>query len=352
LLPFFHTNGLCLGWPAAAVKGAALAIRRKFSATEFWDDVRRFNATSLIYVGELLRYLLNQPETPLDRSHPLKMVMGNGLRPELWKDFKIRFGIKKVYEFYGAAESMGAFRNLLNLDNTVGLCLQPHAFIRYDVDEELPVRGADGFMRRVDAGAAGLLIFKISKRHKFIGYTDRKATEKKILRDVFKKGDKWFNTGDLMKNVKYRHTRFVDRLGDSFRWKGENISPSEVEIVMNGFPGVDQAAVYGVKIPHADGRAGMASVMTDRGFLDIDFRDLVSFLKNELPSCAIPLFLRFKEHLDITSTAKVKKRHLRDEEFDLHRIKDPIYILLPDREEYEPLTEQIYAKIQEGKYKF
>lgn len=351
-LPFFHTNGLCVGWPAAVANGAALAIRRKFSVTHFWDDIRKFNANSLIYVGELLRYLLNQPENPSDRKHSLKKIIGNGLRLEAWKDFKRRFGIKKMYEFYGAAESMAAFRNLLNLDYTVGLCLQPYAFIRCNLDDGLPVRGKDGFMQRIDAGEPGLLIFKITKRHKFIGYVNRKATEEKILRDVFKRRDAWFNTEDLMRNMRYGHAQFVDRLGDSFRWKGENISTTEVENAVNSFPGVDLAAVYGVKIPATEGRAGMAAILANKRFSDVDIKGLIYQLRKALPSSAIPFFLRFTKQLDFTSTEKVKKRHLKDEGFNIHKVKDPIYILLPGKAEYEPLTEEIYAKIQSDKYKF
>lgn len=351
-LPFFHTNGLCVGWPAAAVNGAALAIRRKFSVAHFWDDVRKFNATSLIYVGELLRYLLNLPENPHDRKHPLNRIIGNGLSLEAWKDFKRRFGIKKIYEFYGAAESMGAFRNILNLDYTVGLCLQPHAFIRCDVNDGLPERGKDGFMQGVNVGESGLLIFKITKRNKFIGYVDSKATEEKILRDVFKRGDAWFNTGDLMRNMGWGQAQFVDRLGDSFRWKGENVSTTEVENVINGFPAITLAAVYGVKIPATEGRASMAAILASKRFSGVDFRALHYHLREALPSYAIPFFLRFTECLDFTSTEKVKKRHLRDEGFDLHKVKDPIYVLLPGKAEYEPLSEEIFANIQNCKYKF
>lgn len=351
-LPFFHTNGLCVGWPAAAANGAALAIRRKFRVSHFWDDVRSFNATILIYVGEMLRYLLNQPENPSDRMHSLKKIIGNGLRLEAWKDFKKRFDIKKVYEFYGAAESMSAFRNLLNLDHTVGLCLQPHAFIRCNFDDGLPVRSKDGFMQRVDVGDSGLLIFKITKRHKFIGYVDRKATKQKVLHDVFKRGDAWFNTGDLMRNMGYGHAQFVDRLGDSFRWKGENVSTTEVENAVNSFPGINQVAVYGVKIPETEGRAGMAAILANKKYSNVDIKALMSCLRKALPSYAIPIFLRFTVRLDFTSTEKLIKRYLRDEGFDLHKVKDPIFVLLPGKAEYELLTEEKYAKIQKGEYTF
>ena len=196
-LPFYHTNGLTVGWPMAVAIGAALAISRKFSASRFWEDIQKFKATCFIYVGELPRYILNQPEKPDEKQHPLKTIIGNGLRPEVWQQFKQRFGIKKVYEFYGAAESAWGYVNLLNRFNTVGFCLQPHAFVRCDIDTGFPVRDSNGFLQKVAVGEQGLLIFKITERYKFPGYTDKEATEEKIFHDVFESGDAWFNSGDL-----------------------------------------------------------------------------------------------------------------------------------------------------------
>lgn len=351
-LPFFHTNGLTVGWPTAMANGAALAIRRKFSATHFWEDVRKFNATCFIYVGELPRYLLSQPEKLDERRHSLKKIIGNGLRPEVWKEFKQRFGIKKVYEFYGAAESSWSFGNLLNFYNTVGLSLQTHAFVLCDIDEGVPMRGSDGFMQIVDVGETGLLIFKITERYKFVGYTDKKATEKKILRDVFERGDTWFNSGDLLRNMGYWHAQFVDRLGDTFRWKGENVSATEVEDVANSFPGIDLATVYGVKIPDTEGYAGMAAIVANQKVSDIDFKSLAAHFKKTLPSYAVPSFLRFSEELDSTATEKVKKKDLIGEGFDLDKVNDMLYVLLPGKSEYELLTRDIYTEILRGKYRF
>ena len=351
-LPFFHTNGLVVGWPTAMANGASLAIRRKFSATHFWKDIRKFNATCFVYVGEIPRYLLNQAEELDDRRHSLKKIMGNGLRPEVWMEFKRRFGIKKVYEFYGAAESSWSFGNLLNLNNTVGLSLQTHAFVRYDIDEGVPVRDSDGFMERIIVGETGLLIFKITERDKFIGYTDKEATEQKILRDVFKVGDTWFNSGDLLRNMGYRHAQFVDRLGYTFRWKGENVSTTEVEDVVNKYPGFALTTVYGVKIPNTEGRAGMATIVANQEVSDIDFRSLAAYFRNSLPSYSVPIFLRFREELDFTATAKVKKKDLISEGFDPGKINDMLYILLPDKSGYELLTKDIYADILRDKYRF
>lgn len=214
------------------------------------------------------------------------------------------------------------------------------------------MRGSDGFMQIVDVGETGLLIFKITERYKFVGYTDKKATEKKILRDVFERGNTWFNSGDLLRNMGYWHAQFVDRLGDTFRWKGENVSATEVEDVANSFPGIDLATVYGVKIPDTEGHAGMAAIVANQKVSDIDFKSLAAHFKKTLPSYAVPSFLRFSEELDSTATAKVKKKDLIGEGFDLDKVNDMLYVLLPGKSEYELLTRDIYTEILRGKYRF
>ena len=197
-LPFFHTNALALSWPTVFANGSAVAIRRKFSVSNFWNDVHKYNATAWCYIGELCRYLMNQPPQSGDSNNPLNKIIGNGLRPDIWKDFKKRFGISKVFEIYGAAESNLYFVNMLNLDCTVGTCRLPYAIVRYDVDGDEPIRDEKGFMQKVAVGETGLLLGEISASNPFFGYTSKEATESKILQDVFDKGDAWFNTGDLI----------------------------------------------------------------------------------------------------------------------------------------------------------
>jgi citronellyl-CoA synthetase len=259
-LPFFHTNALALSWPTVFANGSAVAIRRKFSVSNFWSDVRKYHATSWCYIGELCRYLMNQPPKSNDRDNTLTKIIGNGLRPDIWQDFKNRFGISRVYEIYGAAESNLYFVNLLNLHCTVGRCTLPYAIVKYDVDENRAIRDKNGFMQRVEVGQTGLLLGEISETNPFVGYTSKEATESKILVDVFKKGDEWFNTGDLIRDIGYGHVQFVDRTGDTFRWKGENVSTTEVEEVANALTQVSLSTVYGVKMPGGDGRAGMISI--------------------------------------------------------------------------------------------
>ena len=350
-LPFFHTNALTVGWPPALYNGAAVALRRKFSASKFMDDVRQFQATHFIYVGEVCRYLMAQPSKPDDSETTLKYICGNGLRPDIWMPFKKRFGIKKIFEFYGAAEGVGVFTNFLNIDYSVGTSVTPFAIVEYDTENDRPEKNEKGFMKKVPKGKTGLLIMEISEKTPFPGYSDKKKTEEKIFRDVFRKGDMWFNTGDMLRNMGFRHAQFADRLGDTFRWKGENVATMEVEKVLDAFPGVEQAAVYGIAMPGSDGKAGMAAIIPDAEVTP-DITQMAAHLKNSLPKYAVPIFVRFVPDFEWTATHKVKKTNLKNQGYDPLEIKEGLYILLPESQSYVPMTEEIYKNIKEGKYKF
>ena len=351
-LPFCHTNALNVSWGAVSGQGTALAIRRKFSASNFLHDVRKFKANSFIYIGELCRYLMNQPPGPDDADNPLVSCVGNGLRPDIWKAFKKRFGIKKVYELYGAAEGTLIFTNVLNVDCTVGMCLTPFAIVKYDIDADEPIRDEDGFMIKAPPGQAGLILAEISESLPFAGYTDKQETEKKIFRNVFEKGDAWFNFGDLVMNQGYKHIQFVDRLGDTFRWKGENVSTTEVEKVVNSLAQVSESAAYGVKIPGTDGRAGMVAVIPSTNVRDFDLKTLSDRLQQTLPPYAVPKFVRFKTKFETTATHKIKKTLLRDEGFDPYKTDDPLFAILPGQTEFTPMTKELYQDILDGKFKY
>jgi len=351
-LPFFHTNALALSWPSVFVTGAAVAIRRKFSVSNFWSDVRKYNVTAWCYIGELCRYLMNQPPQPDDRENPLIKIIGNGLRPDIWRGFKNRFNIAKVYEIYGAAESNLYFVNMLNLDVTQGTCKAPYSIVKYDVEADEPVTGPDGFMHKVDVGETGLLLGEISADNPFVGYSSKTATDSKVLQDVFAQGDAWFNTGDLVRDIGYGHIQFVDRTGDTFRWKGENVSTTEVEKVANSFGQVSLSAVYGVAMPGGDGRAGMASVIPEGDSKAFDMAGLADHFQRALPSYAVPKFIRMRSELALTPTHKIKKVNLKKEGFGPEAGGDAIYVLLPGASAYELLTKDIYGEIQEGKFKF
>ncbi|MHA2398866.1 MAG: long-chain-acyl-CoA synthetase [Promethearchaeota archaeon] len=350
-LPLFHSNSLGAGCASTFGGGSAIALARKFSVNIFWEDIRKFNATSFNYIGEVCRYLLNQPAKTDDSINPVKMVIGAGLRPELWKDFKERFNIPKIAEYYSATEAVGSFANFLNFDCTVGCCINSYAIVKYDHDEEKPIRNKEGFMERVDIGESGLLLFELGPAV-FRGYTDKKATESKIFHDVLKEGDKWFNTGDLMRDIGNNHGQFVDRLGDTFRWKGHNISTTEVEKVINKFDQVLFSTVYGVKIPGTDGRAGMAAIVPSTSVEDFNLKELCDLLKKNLPAYGVPIFLRLKSELTTTATFKLKKVKLKKEGFDLRKIDEPMYVLLPGESDFTSLLKENYENIQKQRYKF
>jgi citronellyl-CoA synthetase len=350
-LPLFHTTGFCVGWTVAISMGSAFAIRRKVSVSEFWKDAKKYNATAFVYIGELCRYLSNQPVSIEDNKNSMKKCIGNGLRPDIWQDFKSRFAIKQISELYGATEFGFAFVNLFNIDNTVGMCLTPFAIVRYDIDTESPILDENGFMQCVNKGESGVLLGEISEKTPFQGYTDPKASEKKIWRDVFEKGDTWLNTGDFVRDLGYKHIQFSDRLGDTFRWKGENVSTTEVEETINTLADVEQAAAYGVQIPGTDGRAGMAAIISSVPEESFDLSALAETLQKVLPAYAVPKFIRFKKEIETTPTFKVKKALLHKEGFDPNINAEPIFALLPGKKEYVPMDNALYLEIISGKYR-
>lgn len=314
-LPCYHNNAVTVCWSAALAGGAAMALRRKFSASGFWKDVQHYRATCFGYIGELCRYLLNQPPCAEERGNSLTCMIGNGLRPSIWAEFKQRFEIQRITEFYASSEGNIGFTNVFNFDNTVGFSPATYAIVRYDLENDHPVRDAKGFMEKVGKGEVGLLISEISAKWPFDGYTDPAKSEAVILRDVFKKGDAWFNTGDLMRDIGFKHTQFVDRLGDTFRWKGENVSTTEVENALGAFDGVEDAVVYGVEIPGTNGRCGMAALRLADG-VELDRDALAAHLDRELPAYATPVFLRLLREVETTGTFKYKKTDLKRDAYD------------------------------------
>ena len=353
-LPLYHGTGLFLGVGAAFSTGASMFIRRKFSGSNFLNEVRESRATCFIYIGELCRYLLNIPAQADDDNNPLTRMMGNGLRPDVWHEFKNRFGIKRIAEFYGSSEGNVAFINMLNKDCTVGTTSIPIALVKYDVDADKIVYDENGCCIEVPDGEPGLLLGKITEKTTFEGYTSKKDTESKILRDIFEVGDSWFNTGDMMKTVDVGfslglpHFQFVDRVGDTFRWKSENVSTNEVGEIINAHTQIDFCNVYGVAIPNADGRAGMASLVLTEGQSTLDIQSFSTYVSSHLPPYARPVFVRVQSELDTTGTFKMVKGELRKEGYDLNLVDDPIFVLKPRSDTYEPLTEDFSAVLNSG----
>jgi citronellyl-CoA synthetase len=350
-LPFYHGTAMVVCWGSVLAGQAALIMVRKFSASRFWDEVERHRATAFGYVGELCRYLLDQPARPSDAANPIRVMVGNGLRPSIWQSFKQRFAVERVVELYASSEGNIGFTNLLNLDNTVGFSPYPYAIVRYDQERDAPLR-ENGHLQRVAKGEAGLLLGKITDKSPFHGYTNTRDTERCILRDVFEPGDAWFNTGDLMRDMGFRHAQFVDRLGDTFRWKGENVSTTQVEAVLDGVAEVSETVVYGVEVANTNGRAGMACIRLACAPEDFDFQALLTHLRQELPAYAVPLFLRLSVEMETTGTFKHKKAPLKEQAYDLERCSDPLYAWLPGSDRYVPLTRELQVAIAAGQYRY
>jgi fatty-acyl-CoA synthase len=352
-LPLYHASAFMLGCSFAFLHGGTLVLTRKFSASRFWDDVRKYEATVFLYIGELCRYLVAQPPRPDDRIHKLRAMSGNGMRADVWRQFIDRFGVEKVYEFYAATEGNC---NMINLDGTIGAIgrkfwltkpILNTIIVKFDQINEEPIRNAKGFCSECDPDEPGELLGKIDPKKvtsRFDGYADPAATEKKILRNVLEQGDAYFRTGDLIRQDKKGYYYFVDRIGDTFRWKGENVSTNEVADIMTQHPQIEVANVYGVTVANADGRAGMASINT-KGNTEPDWKSIYDFIREQLPEYAQPLFLRWQQQAELTGTFKLRKVELQKEGFNPESVKDPLYFRDTDAQTYAPITEELYAKI-------
>ncbi|MDT7768757.1 MAG: fatty-acyl-CoA synthase [Mycobacterium sp.] len=345
-LPMYHNKALTVEIGSVINSGATLALGKSFSASKFWDEVIASRATAFIYIGEICRYLLNQPAKPTDRAHKVRLIAGNGLRPEIWDEFTSRFGIARVCEFYAASEGNTAFVNVFNVPRSTGWGAMPLAYVEYDPDTGAPLRGEDGWVQRVPAGEPGLLISPVNKLQPFDGYTDPSASEKKLVRNAFREGDCWFNTGDVMSPQGMGHAAFVDRLGDTFRWKGENVATTQVERALAADKSVAESTVFGVEIPRTGGRAGMAAVKLRDG-AEFDGKAVAHTVYDQLPVYALPLFLRVVEEMEHTTTFKSRKVDLREQAYG--GIEDPLYVLAGRDEGYVPFYDDYPDEVAAGK---
>lgn len=351
-LPLYHATALGSSWFPCLCNGAAFALSRSFSASNFWEDVRKYQATGFAYVGELCRYLLNKPAQADDATNSLKFMIGNGLRPEVWGPFKQRFAIEEVREIYGASEGNLTSVNLFNLDNCVGMIFTPHALVKVDQETEEPIRDAKGRLIKAKTGEPGLLLGEINNNVPFVGYSDKAKNESKIIRNAFKDGDQYFNTGDILKNIGYGNLQFCDRTGDTFRWKGENVSTGELENIANQHPDVEESVAFGVEIPNTNGKAGMIAVKLQDSVEKFCGKGLYDFFDENMPAYAVPVFVRIKGQFAKTPTFKYVKTDLKREGFDINSCPNPIYVALPGEREYQPLTQDIFTNVTQGVYRF
>jgi fatty-acyl-CoA synthase len=356
-LPLYHSVGGVVATGSPLVNGGSVVIAEKFSARSFWEDVVRWDCTLVQYIGELCRYLVKAPPKPSDTAHRVRLACGNGLRADVWDAFRDRFAIPKILEFYAATE---ANFSLYNIDGKAGAIGRipsfmaarfPAAIVRHDVETGLPARGPDGFCIRCAPDEAGEAIGRISadeaaRAGRFEGYTSDAESERKVLRDVFAKGDAWFRTGDLMRLDRQGFFTFVDRIGDTFRWKGENVATTEVAEAVASCPGVAEAMVYGVAVPGADGKAGMAALVVEDNF---DPATLHAHLAGRLPAYARPLFLRFCERFAMTDTFKQKKGALAQQGFDPAATEDPLFFADAGKAAYVPLDPALHAALLDGR---
>jgi fatty-acyl-CoA synthase len=356
-LPMYHSVGGVLATGAVLVAGGSVAIRERFSARQFWDDVVRWDCTLFQYIGELCRYLLNAPASANETAHRLRMCCGNGLRGDVWESFQRRFAIPRVLEFYASTEGNVSLFNVEGKPGAIGRVPMflshrfPTAVVRFDVERELPVRDENGFCIRCAPDESGEAIGKLftdgaNVGGRFEGYTDDSASERKILRDVFEVGDAWFRTGDLMHRDAQGFFYFVDRIGDTFRWKGENVSTLEVSEAIGAFIGVTEANVYGVTVGGAEGRAAMAAISAQG---ELDLEALRTHLRDRLPSYARPLFLRLCAQMDVTATFKHAKGTLVREGFDPSVVVDPVYFDHPVEQRFVRVDHNLHRDIQHGR---
>jgi len=354
-LPLFHSVGGVVAPCSMLTAGASVVLSDKFSAAAFWPDIVRWDCTLFQYIGELCRYLLKAPVSPFESQHRLRLVCGNGLRGDIWEAFQARFSIPQILEFYAATEGNFSLYNVEGKPGAIGRIPPllahrfPAAIVRVDAELGIPVRNSDGLCVACARGEVGEAIGRIGTADggggRFEGYTNAAETEKKVLRDVLVKGDAWFRTGDLMMLDASGYFHFVDRIGDTFRWKGENVATSEVNEAVADCPGVVEATTYGVEVQGADGRAGMVAIVTGDRFDLEEFRD---HLARRLPTYACPAFVRFCAALDSTETFKQKKQDLIRAGFDPHRVTDPLFFRDPKSGAFLPLDSECYARITEG----
>ncbi|XP_059059276.1 long-chain fatty acid transport protein 4-like isoform X2 [Achroia grisella] len=354
-MPLYHSAGGCVSVGQAFIFGCTLAIRAKFSASSYFPDCIKFNATAAHYIGEMCRYILTTPPAPTDTQHKVRIVFGNGMRPAIWGEFVKRFNIQRVSEFYGATEGNA---NIINNDNTYGAigfvsrvipAIYPISIIKVDQDTGEPIRNRKGLCQLAKPNEPGAFIGKINPNlasRAYLGYVDKEESEKKVVKDVFTHGDCAFISGDILVADDFGYLFFKDRTGDTFRWRGENVSTTEVEATISKIAGQRDAVVYGVEVPNTEGRAGMCGIVEPSGELDLE--QLAKDMAKDLPKYARPIFIRVMTTVDMTGTFKMRKVDLLKEGYNPALVKDKLFYLDPATNKYLPLGQAEYDKIVAG----
>jgi len=351
-LPLYHSLSMIVGWAAVVQGGSAFGFRKRFSASEFWNDVKKFGATCCLYIGEVPRYLINRPKSEYVENNTFKKMLGLGLRKDIWETFKSRFHVQHILEFYGATEGAGGLFNVNEKPGMIGRITIPKSIIVVKVNEETGefYKDEQGFLIQCSPGETGMMLAIILPTGNFKGYKDKSKTNERVLNNVLEENDSYFNTGDLVSLHEDHWVSFADRFGDTYRWKGENVSTMEVESILNTFEGMDMCNVYGVEMPDAEGKAGMISIVCEDKTFDTD--SFSKFISENLPKYTIPIFIRIKDELEFTGTHKLRKVNLRKQGFDVDKIKDRIYFWNSKSSKYELFDREQYQNVINGKLKF
>ncbi|XP_068848976.1 long-chain fatty acid transport protein 5 isoform X2 [Capricornis sumatraensis] len=357
VLPLYHTMGLVLGVLSCLDLGVTCVLAPKFSASGFWDDCRQHGVTVIQYVGEILRYLCNTPQRPEDRTHKVRLAIGSGLRAEVWETFQRRFGPIRIWETYGSTEGNVGFINYPGRCGAQGKTscflrmLSPFELVQYSLETEEPLRDSQGLCIPVRPGQAGLLLTRVLRHQPFLGYHGpRELSEKKLVRNARRPNDLYYNTGDVLAMDHEGFLYFHDRLGDTFRWKGENVSTREVEGVLSAVDFLQEVTVYGVPVPGCEGKVGMAAVQLVPGQA-FDGQRLYQHVRTSLPAYAAPHFIRIQDALEITGTFKLVKSRLVREGFNVTVVADPLFVLDSQARAFRPLTLDIYRAVCEGAWR-
>uniref|UniRef100_A0A8C5CDL8 long-chain-fatty-acid--CoA ligase n=1 Tax=Gadus morhua TaxID=8049 RepID=A0A8C5CDL8_GADMO len=355
-LPLYHSAGNIMGVGQSLINGVTVVVKRKFSASNFWDDCIKYNCTVVQYIGEICRYLLSQPMRPSESGHRVRLAIGNGLRPNVWEAFTERFGVAKIGEFYGATECNCS---IANMDGKVGACgfnsrilpnIYPIRLVKVDEFTMELVRSSQGLCVPCRPGEPGLLVGRINQQdplRRFDGYASLDATRKKIAQNVFKKNDTAYLSGDVLVMDELGYMYFRDRSGDTFRWRGENVSTTEVEGTLSGLLDQTDVAVYGVSVPGVEGKAGMAAIADIAG--SFNCKTFLKEVQQALPPYARPVFLRISPQVDTTGTFKIQKTRLQKEGFDPRLTTDQIYFLNSRAGHYQRVDEELYGALLDGR---
>jgi fatty-acyl-CoA synthase len=355
-LPMYHSIGGVLVPGAALVAGGSVVIGESFSASQFWNELVRWDCTMFQYIGEFCRYLVHASASRHEQNHRIRMACGNGLSSDVWTAFEARFRIPRIVEFYASTEGGLSLFNVEGKPGSIGR-VPPYlahryapALVQFDPEKGEPARNAEGFCIRCGADEPGEALARVlsdpqQAGSRFEGYSDPLASEKKLLRNVFEQGDAWVRTGDLMRRDEKGFFYFIDRVGDTFRWKGENVATTEVADAILSFPGVRHAIVYGVRVAGAEGRIGMAAVTFDGR---ADLSALRRHLIHALPAYARPAFVRLRKSWEMTGTFKYAKTDLAKQGYDPGLTSDAIYFDNPETQSFHPVDGALYQRIQAG----